>query len=85
MAHQQTGNPSSLRPQHLTPDQSSALVRLAEARFQRVLPAWAADMLELRRRELVRPSWNPAIPAQHPTKPPASQGPTTFMPMNDAA
>ncbi len=62
-----------------------APVEGAQRMFSRVLVSWAADVLELRRRDLLLPRWSRVDPA-HLTghaEPCQAQGPV--LPMNDAA
>jgi hypothetical protein len=55
------------------------LVHDAQARFNRVLVAWAGDVLELRRRGALVPQWANAPSAA------AGQGSGAIQPMNDAS
>jgi putative hemolysin len=48
----------------------------AQARFNRVLVAWAGDVLELRRRGLLVPAWNNSASGT------PSQGEAAIEPMN---
>jgi hypothetical protein len=57
----------------------------AETMFQRTLVAWASDVLELRRRDLLIPVWKHAIPAHSSEAQGASQGDLGVVPMNEAA
>lgn len=54
-------------------------VAQANSMFNRVLVAWASDVLELRRRGLLVPSWQTSEDAAD------RQEPLPFEPMNDAA
>ena len=60
-------------------------VERAQRLFSRVLVSWAGDLLELRRRKLLQPEWDRAIPAHSSAVDPASQGGSSVVPMNDAA
>ena len=57
----------------------------AHALFNRVLVSWAGDVLELRRRKLLHPNWQGAIPAQSTTADSGSQGGPSVVPMKNAA
>ena len=74
------GNQTSEQEQRM-----NAQVLQAERQFNRVLAAWAGDVLELRRRNLLDPRWERAKVAQHFGSAPGSQGKPWFLPMNDAA
>jgi len=52
----------------------------ARGKFNRVLVNWAGDVLELRRRNRLLPTW-----ADLPTSRSDRQGASPFEPMNDAA
>lgn len=60
-------------------------VERAQSLFNRTLLSWAGDVLELRRRKLLHPSWDRAIPAQSNAASSASQGAPSVLPMKDAA
>lgn len=71
--------------QPVDPRECDRHVALAARKFQRILLAWAGDMLELRRRGLERPRWNCAKPAHFASRPDTAQGLPSNLPMNDAA
>ncbi|MEY3141540.1 MAG: hypothetical protein RLY21_33 [Planctomycetota bacterium] len=75
MAHELSFSETRMTPQ----------VERAHKLFNRVLVSWAGDVLELRRRNLLHPTWDRAIPAHSTTVVPASQGDQTVQPMKDAA
>lgn len=60
-------------------------VERAHRLFNRVLVNWAGDVLELRRRNLLQPTWDRAIPAHSAAGDAASQGGPSVLPMKDAA
>jgi hypothetical protein len=72
-------------PTQMTDAQMATQVERAQRQFNRVLLTWASDVLELRRRHLLVPAWNHAIPAHQSAPSVASQGDPLFLPMNDAA
>jgi hypothetical protein len=73
--------------EHRTLPDSESKRRVAEAArmFERVLVAWASDVLELRRRKLLLPRWHQANPALSVRSELPSQDKPPVVPMNDAA
>ena len=71
----------------LSPSERQMALRVESAQrlFNRVLVSWAGDVLELRRRKLLQPEWDRAIPAHSNGASPASQGGSSVVPMKDAA
>lgn len=63
----------------------NARVDQAQHQFNRVLTAWAGDLLELRRRNLLEPRWERAKVAHPNGSDLGSQGKPWFLPMNEAA
>ena len=68
-----------------TSTQMASQVDRAHRLFNRVLVTWAGDVLELRRRNLLHPAWDRAIPAQSVAIDVASQDGPRVVPMKDAA
>lgn len=72
-------------PRSLSDRELKQCVSHAERMFGRVLVAWASDLLELRRRNLLLPAWRHADPALPLGSETASQDGPPVLPMNDAA